>query len=162
MPVRKAAMLLYRCCWLAFLALVPVSLLGDPPFPYGAAFVPAAAAVAIGVLVNRRSRAGLAKARPAVETGPPVTGRWTARNSPADRMLSHGTQGYGQTYAIDLVADPEEGSRPAFRWLWPVARPNRDFPAFGAPVVAVADATVVHASDGQRDHPSRDSGPALA
>lgn len=97
-----------------------------------------------------------------VEVGPPVTGRWVALNSPADKVPSHGTHGYGQSHAIDIVAEPEEGSRPPFRWLWPVARPNRDFPAFDAPLVAVADGTVVHASDGQRDHLSRNSGPALA
>lgn len=41
-------------------------------------------------------------------------------------------------------------------------RRNRAFPAFGAPLLAVADATVVRASDGQRDHLSRNSLPALA
>ncbi|MEU1124706.1 M23 family metallopeptidase [Streptomyces sp. NPDC005899] len=162
MSVRKAAMILYRCCWMSFVALVAVSLLAEPPVPYGVTFVPAAAAVAIGLLVNRRGRTGLGTAGPPVETGPPVTGRWIALNSPADKVPSHGTHGYGQTYAIDIVAEPEEGGRPPFRWLWPVARPNRDFPGFGAPVVAVADATVVHASDGRRDHLSRTSGPALA
>ncbi|WP_307128900.1 M23 family metallopeptidase [Streptomyces sp. B1I3] len=162
MSVRKGAMILYRCCWLAFVALVVVSVLADPLVPYGVTFVPAALAVVIGLLVGRRSRAERGKARPAVEIGPPVTGRWVALSSPADKVPSHGTHGYGQTYAIDIVAEPEEGGRPGFRWLWPLARPNRDFPAFGAPVVAVADATVVHASDGQRDHLSRTSGPALA
>ncbi|MFD9501003.1 M23 family metallopeptidase [Streptomyces sp. NPDC060035] len=162
MSVRKAAMILYRCCWIAFVALVLVSVFTDPLVPYGLTFVPAAVALTIGLLVSRRSRAGLAKARPAVEVGPPVTGRWTALNSPADKVPSHGTHSYGQTYAIDIVAEPEEGNRPAFRRLWPVVRPNRDFPAFGAPLLAVADGTVVHASDGQRDHLSRNSGPALA
>ncbi|MFD8945735.1 M23 family metallopeptidase, partial [Streptomyces californicus] len=53
-------------------------------------------------------------------------------------------------------------ARPAFRLFWPVFRRNRAFPAFGAPLLAVADATVVVASDGQRDHLSRNSLPALA
>lgn len=96
-----------------------------------------------------------------------MTGRWTALNSPADKVPSHGTHVYGQTYAIDIVAEPEteEGgatARPPFRILWPVVRRNRDFPAFGAQLLAVADATVVRASDGQRDHLSRNSLPALA
>ncbi|MEU1487233.1 M23 family metallopeptidase [Streptomyces sp. NPDC005752] len=162
MPVRKAAMLLHRCCWLAFVALVLVDVLAEPLVPFGLIFVPAVAAILIGVLVGRRSPEGLAKGRPAVEVGPPVTGRWTALNSPADKVPSHGTHGYGQTYAIDVVAEPVAGGRPPFRWLWPVARPNRDFPAFDAPLIAVADGTVVHASGGQRDHLSRTSGPALA
>ncbi|MFC9946745.1 M23 family metallopeptidase [Streptomyces pratensis] len=162
MSVRKAAMILYRCCWLAFVVLVLVDVIAEPLIPFGLVFVPAAAAILIGLLVGRRSRADLAKDRPAVEVEPPVTGRWTALNSPAGKVPSHGTHGYGQSYAIDIVAEPEEGSRPPFRPLWPVARPNSDFPAFGAPLVAVADATVVHASDGMRDHLSRNSGPALA
>ncbi|MFI6121685.1 M23 family metallopeptidase [Streptomyces sp. NPDC051064] len=162
MSARKAAMVSYRCCWLVFVALVLAGLFAEPLVPFGLTFVPAAAAILIGLLMGRRSAEDLAKDRPAVEVGPPVTGRWTAVNSPADKVPSHGTHGYGQTYAIDIVAEPEEGGRPPFRWLWPVARPNRDFPAFDAPLVAVADGTVVHASDGQRDHLSRNSGPALA
>ncbi len=42
-----------------------------------------------------------------------------------------------------------------------MARRSEDFPAFGAPLFAVADATVVHAEDGQRDHLSRNSLPAF-
>ncbi|MFJ8888672.1 M23 family metallopeptidase [Streptomyces sp. NPDC102402] len=162
MSARKAAMILYRCCWLAFVALLVADLVAERLVPFWLVFVPAGAAILIGLLVGRRSRADIAEDRRAVEVGAPVTGRWVALNSPADKVPSHGTHGYGQTYAIDIVAEPEEGSRPPFRWLWPVARPNRDFPAFGAPLVAAADATVVHASDGRRDHLSRNSGPALA
>ncbi|MEU8349907.1 M23 family metallopeptidase [Streptomyces sp. NPDC048845] len=98
----------------------------------------------------------------AVETEPPVTGRWSALNSPADKVPSHGVRAYGQAYAIDIVAesgDPDR-KRPAFGW-WPPVRSNRDFPAFGAPVLAVADATVVRAVGSRRDHYSRNSWPAL-
>ncbi|QNE75996.1 peptidoglycan DD-metalloendopeptidase family protein [Streptomyces finlayi] len=179
MSVRKAAMILYRCCWIVFVALVLASFLSEPLIPYGLTFVPAGAAIAIGLLMGRRSRTERARTVPPVEVEPPVAGRWSALNSPADKVPSHGTHGYGQTYAIDIVAEPEfepkplseeggeEGGekaavRPPFRWLWPVVRRNRDFPAFGAPLLAVADGTVVHASHGQRDHLSRNSGPALA
>ncbi|MEE1939595.1 M23 family metallopeptidase [Streptomyces sp. TRM 70361] len=98
----------------------------------------------------------------AVEVAPPVTGRWSALNSPADKVPSHGVRAYGQAYAIDIVREPEppEEPRPAFGW-WPPVRRNRDFPAFGEPVLAVADATVVRARDGRRDHLSRSSYPAL-
>ena len=108
-------------------------------------------------------------AREPLEVAPPVTGRWSALNSPADRTPSHGVHGHGQTYAIDILAEqeqeqepkpepePKPGARPAFRWLWPVARRPQDFPAFDAPILAVADATVVRVVDGQRDHLSRNS-----
>lgn len=195
MSVRKAVMVLYRVCWIAFFVMVVISLFPRPPFPYWLTWVPAAAAVALGLTTGRRGRAAAADPRPAVEVEPPVTGRWTALNSPADRVPSHGVHAYGQTYAIDIVAEPEpepepgsepgsgsgsepgrapdrgpgsgpEGravlSRPKFRVLWPVARRNHHFPAFGAPLLAVADGTVVHASHGRRDHLSRNSGPALA
>lgn len=39
-------------------------------------------------------------------------------------------------------------------------RRNADFPAYGAPLLAVADATVLRASDHRRDHLSRNSWPA--
>lgn len=111
MSARKAAMILYRFCWLAFVALLVADLVADRLVPYGLVLVPAAAAILIGLLVGRR-RADLAADRPAVEVGPPVTGRWTALNSPADKVPSHGTHGYGQTYAIDIVAEPEEEAVP--------------------------------------------------
>jgi len=96
---------------------------------------------------------------PTVEVAPPVTGRWLALNSPADRVPSHGTRAYGQEYAIDVLVDSDR--RPAFGW-WPLARRNADFPTFGRPLLAVADGVVVHASDHRRDHLSRNSYPALA
>ncbi|MFJ5260490.1 M23 family metallopeptidase [Streptomyces sp. NPDC088387] len=96
-----------------------------------------------------------------VEVVPPVTGRWSALNSPADRTPSHGIHAHGQTYAIDVIAEPEPGARPGFRWVWPVVMKPQDFPAFGVPVLAVADAMVVRAHDRQRDHLSRNSLPGL-
>ncbi|MFF5898387.1 M23 family metallopeptidase [Streptomyces argenteolus] len=162
MSARKVAMVLYRCCWIVFVALVVVTSFTGPLDPFGLVFLPAGAALVIGFVASRSAGAAGARPRPAVEVGPPVAGRWTALNSPADKVPSHGTHAYGQSYAIDVVAEPEGESRPPFRSLWPVVRPNRDFPAFGAPLLAVADATVVHASDGRRDHLSRNSGPALA
>ncbi|MTE20062.1 peptidoglycan DD-metalloendopeptidase family protein [Streptomyces sp. TRM43335] len=97
-----------------------------------------------------------------VEVAPPVTGRWSALNSPADKVPSHGVRAYGQAYAIDVLRESGEGERvrPAFGW-WPPARRNGAFPAFGEPVLAVADATVVRVRDGRRDHLSRNSFPAL-
>ncbi|MFI6608399.1 peptidoglycan DD-metalloendopeptidase family protein [Streptomyces sp. NPDC050507] len=198
MSVRKAVMVMYRVCWIIFFAMVILSLVTRPPFPYWLTWVPAAVAIALALAAGRRARSAATNPRPAVEIDPPVAGRWVALNSPADKVPSHGTHGYGQTYAIDIVAEPEQEaqpepepqpelkaeaqpgakpdvgvgagkgggvlgglSRPKFRYLWPVVRRNRHFPAFGAPLLAVADGMVVHASHGRRDHLSRNSGPAL-
>ncbi|MFE9855254.1 M23 family metallopeptidase [Streptomyces sp. NPDC005780] len=186
MSVRKAVMVLYRVCWIIFFAMVILGLVTRPPFPYWLTWVPAAVAIALVLAAGRRARSAATNPRPAVEVDPPVPGRWVALNSPADKVPSHGTHGYGQTYAIDIVAEPEAKAkarsgaepdagveagrsggvhggpaRPKFRYLWPVVRRNQHFPAFGAPLLAVADGTVVHASHGRRDHLSRNSGPAL-
>jgi murein DD-endopeptidase MepM/ murein hydrolase activator NlpD len=129
-------------------------------------WLPAELAIVLALAMSRKARGEQAQRPPAVEVDAPVTGHWSALNSLAGKVPSHGTHGYGQTYAIDIVAEPEakdavqEGVRPAFRPLWPVVRRNRDFPAFGAPVPAVADATVVRAHR-QRDHLSRNSFVAL-
>jgi murein DD-endopeptidase MepM/ murein hydrolase activator NlpD len=97
----------------------------------------------------------------AVTVAPPVSGRWIAINSPARRVPSHGTHGYGQTWAIDLVYEPRQGARPAFGgdgWF----RPAGAYPGFGRDVLAPADGTVVAARDGARDHRTRSTWPAVA
>ncbi|SOD93069.1 M23 family metallopeptidase [Blastococcus haudaquaticus] len=85
---------------------------------------------------------------------PPVLGPWRALNSPTMGVPSHGTHGFGQTWAVDLVAEPAERERPAFgsggQW-----RPVTDYPAFGLPVLAPLDGTVVRAHDRRRDHRAR-------
>lgn len=96
-----------------------------------------------------------------VEVLAPVTGRWQALNSPADKVPSHGTDAHAQTYAIDITAAPEGAPERAFGW-WPVLSPATAYPAFGAPVRACADATVVSTLDRRADHRSRDSYPGLA
>lgn len=124
----------------------------------------AAAALALGTeplrwFVTRRGGRGDAEPVP-VEIAPPVAGRWSALNSPADKVPSHGVRAYGQAYAIDVARESEERPRPAFGW-WPPTRRNGAFPSFGEPVLAVADATVVRVRDGRRDHLGRNSFPAL-
>ncbi|MFJ2554839.1 MULTISPECIES: M23 family metallopeptidase [unclassified Streptomyces] len=178
----------FRLSWLVFCALVLAGAFAELPFGYWWTWLPAGIGIALLVWMGRTARAQHAVRPPTVEVDAPVRGRWSAVNSPANKVPSHGTYAYGQAYAIDIVADPDPGSdpdpesepepepgsepesgseptapssRPAFAWLWPVVRRNRDFPAFGEPLLAVADATVVHASDGQRDHLSRNSLPAL-
>ena len=75
--------------------------------------------------------------RPPVEVDAPVTGRWLAVNSPADKVPSHGLHAYGQTYAVDLVSEPTEGSRPQFG-TGPAFRSPEDVPANGRPFTAAA------------------------
>lgn len=96
-------------------------------------------------------------ARPASRViAPPVVGRWKALSTPAHRVPSHGTHLFGQTYAIDMLAEPDEHTRPRFGGFgW--TRPASDFPGFGALALSSADATVVHVDDGQRDHRSRNT-----
>ncbi|MFJ6611315.1 M23 family metallopeptidase [Streptomyces sp. NPDC091289] len=166
MSVRKAVPIAMRLSWLVLFALMISEFVTDLPGPgWATAFLPAMVVLALmaaTTVLQVRAASPQGEPRPPVEVDPPVTGRWTALNSPADKVPSHGTHVYGQTYAIDIVADPETGegeapARPAFRWLWPFFRRNRSFPAFGVPLLAVADGTVVRASDGQRDHLSRNS-----
>ncbi|WP_069744401.1 M23 family metallopeptidase [Streptomyces sp. EN23] len=166
MSVRKAVPAAMRLSWLVLLALIAGEFVTDLPGPgWTTTFLPAMVVLALMVAtttLQARAAAPRGEPRAPVEVEPPVTGRWSALNSPADKVPSHGTHVYGQTYAIDIVADPEtaEGeapARPAFRWLWPLFRRNSAFPAFGAPLLAVADATVVTARDGRRDHLSRNS-----
>ncbi|MFJ2968403.1 M23 family metallopeptidase [Streptomyces collinus] len=162
MSARKLGMVTYRALWLVFFGLVAADLFfGLVGFPWY--FLPVVLAYAVILLVNRWGGAPdtADAARAPVEVAAPVTGRWSALNSPADRTPSHGVHSYGQTFAIDILAEPEPGARPAFRWLWPLARHPQDFPAYGAPVLAVAEATVVRAEDRQRDHLSRTSLPGL-
>ncbi|MFC7931533.1 M23 family metallopeptidase [Streptomyces cinereoruber] len=164
MFTRKTAVVLHRTLWLLFFVQLVVSFTVGLPYSYAVSWLPLIAAVGVGIALARHTGKEVeAAARPPVEVDPPVAGRWTALNSPADRTPSHGTHQYGQTYAIDIVAEAEDGERPrpSFAWLWPVARRSEEFPAFGAPLFAVADATVVHAEDGQRDHLSRNSLPAF-
>lgn len=95
-----------------------------------------------------------------IDLDPPLTGRWQALNSPTSRLPSHHLHAWSQTYALDLVADPTDGSRPAASW-WPLARRPQDFPAFGRSVLAPTDGVIVRAFDAARDHWSRTSVPGL-
>ena len=92
----------------------------------------------------------------------PVRGRWEALNSPTTKIPSHGTHGYAQTYAVDLVFAPEGVARPEFGKAGGAFLPPERFPAFGQPLHAPAAGTVVRAVDGIRDHRSRSSYGAFA
>ena len=85
---------------------------------------------------------------------PPVTGPWRALNSPATKVPSHGTHSLGQTYAIDLTLEPDDGSRPEFG-SGPQWRRPAEYPAFGRPVASPVTGTVVRVHDRRRDHRAR-------
>lgn len=111
-------------------------------------------AVLLAYLALRRLFANTA-APPTRVVRSPVAGRWLGMNSPATKVPSHGTRAYGQAYAIDLVAEPQEGVRPSFGDT--AMRAAEAYPAFGQPVLAMVDGTVVRASGWQRDHRARSS-----
>ncbi|MFF7310590.1 peptidoglycan DD-metalloendopeptidase family protein [Streptomyces sp. NPDC008137] len=159
MSARKIGTVAFQCLQLAFIGLVIAHIGFGWGYPILWNCLLLLLAYAVITVANRWGGApdSPRRAREPLEVAAPVTGRWTALNSPADRTPSHGIHTHGQTYAIDILAEPEPGARPAFRPLWPLARRPEDFPAFGAEILAVADATVVRAVDGQRDHLSRNS-----
>jgi murein DD-endopeptidase MepM/ murein hydrolase activator NlpD len=91
----------------------------------------------------------------------PFTGTWLARNSPARRVPSHGTDLFATTYAIDFIA--VQGRRTAPTWDWRTlltTEPAARFFAFGQPILAPAGGWVVTAHDGEPDHPARRSQPS--
>ncbi|MFC7242065.1 M23 family metallopeptidase [Catellatospora aurea] len=93
----------------------------------------------------------------------PFTGLWLARNSPARRVPSHGTDLLGSRYAIDFVGVDERGRSAGHRdWrtLLATEPPDRYF-GFGRPILAPTDGVVVAAHDGEPDHAGRRSQLAL-
>ncbi|MGX2996204.1 M23 family metallopeptidase [Streptomyces sp. JNUCC 64] len=172
--LHKGLGIAYRVLWLTLAALIVAGQLYAPLsqglFPLLWLAQGVATVCVLGLLRLTRPERGAPVLPDPVEVDPPVTGRWTAFNSPADKVPSHGTHAYAQTYAIDVVADPEPRRvagrptgpvRPPFAWFWPLVRRPEAHPAHGAPLLAVADATVVRVSDGQRDHLTRSSPPML-
>ncbi|MGX1162433.1 hypothetical protein RKD54_003342 [Pseudarthrobacter sp. SLBN-100] len=88
----------------------------------------------------------------------PLTGRFRARNSPARRVPSHGTDLMGTTFAIDFIPVDLHGRSAAWNWRAVVAKePPERFIGFGAAVVAPSAGTVVIAHDGEPDHEARRS-----
>jgi hypothetical protein len=90
--------------------------------------------------------------------GYPLSGRLRVRNSPANRVPSHGTHLMGTTYAIDFVPVDRRGRSAAWtpRALLGTERPET-FYGFGAPVLAPHSGVVVVAHDGEADHEARRS-----
>jgi murein DD-endopeptidase MepM/ murein hydrolase activator NlpD len=93
----------------------------------------------------------------------PFTGKWMAQNSPARRVPSHGIDLFGERYAIDFVAVDAHGRTAGIRdWRTAFAtEPAERFYAFGRPILAPTDGTVVAVHDGEVDHEGRRSQLAL-
>lgn len=98
---------------------------------------------------------------PPVEVASPVTGRWAALNSPADKVPSHGIRAYGQAFAIDIAHPRPKGAAASLGWGLR-QRPPTAYSSFGQPVYAVRGGTVVTVTDGQRDHLARNTWPGIA
>lgn len=144
------------------LVIIPlIAIAATSPLPWGedgqaarraigwAAIALGAVTVGIGVVGAR-----LLPSREPVTVTSPVRGRWLALNSPASQVPSHGVRAYGQSHAIDLVAEPTDHHRPAFG-TGPLMRAASEYPALGEPVVAMIGGTVVRASGWRRDHRAR-------
>jgi hypothetical protein len=93
----------------------------------------------------------------------PFLQRWLVQNSPARRVPSHGTDRFGLRYAIDFVGvDERHRTAPSRDWRTVLAtEPPERFFAFGRPILAPCDGTVVAAHDGEPDHAARRSQLAL-
>lgn len=93
----------------------------------------------------------------------PFSGLWLARNSPARRVPSHGTDLLGERYAIDFIG-VDHRRRTAGRRDWRTllsTEPAERFFAYGRPILAPADGVVVDVHDGELDHVGRRSQLAL-
>jgi murein DD-endopeptidase MepM/ murein hydrolase activator NlpD len=101
-------------------------------------------------------------ARVPVVLAVPLPGTCRVRNSPADRVPSHGTDAFGSSHAVDLVPVDDRGRSAPWSWRALVSTERPDgFVGFGRDVLAPCDGTVVQVHDGEPDHEARRSQPAL-
>jgi len=93
--------------------------------------------------------------RPPLDLAYPFAGRWLVRNSPADRVPSHGTTRFASSYAIDFVPVGAAG-RTAPVTVASLVRPEppERFPGYGRPVLAPVEGLVLAAHDTEPDHPA--------
>ena len=94
----------------------------------------------------------------------PFAGLWLARNSPARRVPSHGTDMLGERYAIDFIG-VDHRRRTADRRDWRTvlaSEPAERFFGYGRPILAPADGTVIEVHDREIDHVGRRSQLTLA
>jgi hypothetical protein len=92
---------------------------------------------------------------PTVDLTYPFEGRWLTRNSPADRVPSHGTTLFATSFAIDFVPVDEAGRTApiTFESLLRPEPPER-FPGFGRRILAPVPGVVVGVHHSAPDHRS--------
>lgn len=97
-----------------------------------------------------------------IELALPFVGAWQVRNSPADRVPSHGTTRFASAQAIDFVpVGGDERTAPlTWRSLLRPEPPQR-FPGFGRDIVSPVAGEVVAAHDGEVDHEAYRGLPSL-
>lgn len=91
-----------------------------------------------------------------IEVGFPLRGEWTALNTPAERVPSHGTDQLGQRYAYDFIRI--DRARPGWSFhrrstlrALTLGVPLADCHGWSAPIVAPFDGTVAAAQDGEAE-----------
>jgi Peptidase family M23 len=88
-----------------------------------------------------------------VDLAYPFEGRWLTRNSPANRVPSHGTTAFGSSFAIDFVpVDPWGRSAPITLGTLLYPEPAERFPGFGRPVLAPVGGVVIAVQASVPDH----------
>lgn len=98
----------------------------------------------------------------AVRLAYPLPGPLRVRNSPADRVPSHGSSAFASGHAIDLVPVDARGRSARVGMgdlLFP--QPPQRFVGFGRSVIAPCAGTVVATHDGEKDHASHRGLPSL-
>lgn len=98
-----------------------------------------------------------------IELSLPFAGLWLARNSPARRVPSHGSDLFGERYAIDFIAVDDRHRTAGIRdWrTFFATEPPERFFAFGQPLLAPGSGTVIGVHDAELDHEARRSQLAL-
>jgi hypothetical protein len=90
---------------------------------------------------------------PTTRPAPPFDGKWTIVNGGVTKPTSHSWGLVSQRYAYDFVVTDDEGETHDGD-----GSELAEYHAFGRPVRAPADGTVVRVTDGLRDHPHPGTG----
>lgn len=89
----------------------------------------------------------------AMDIAYPFAGRWLVRNSPANRVPSHGTRRLATSYAIDFVPlGRGRSSAPLTLQTLFLPEPPERFAGFGQEILAPVAGTVVAVHDTEDDH----------
>lgn len=92
-----------------------------------------------------------------IEVSLPFAGLWLVRNSPVQRVPSHGSDLFGERYAIDFIGvDNRHRTADTRDWrTFFATEPPERFFAFGQPILAPGRGSVVDVHDAELDHEGR-------